>query len=601
MKKKYNFIMPLMLLGIFVYGLYRIFFSISTNSDVLIEEVWSRAILNRGLSAWYDLLFTFSPAFFPDFLGYFISKALFNTSPLITVYITTIFQVLCLMAGIWMLLLALDVNKLKAFFISILIINFLLLFSAYYPGMWLWYYSTNDNLGATILGFYCLALVISILKSHPGINVPVLLKWVVLFFLNAFAIINGRLFILTFFAPAVVTLIILTLYFLIQKQKKVALLLGFVALNLCVSYQIATKILEPLVNPHSTLQDKLNSSSGIKKTVNNLLECLKDIFISSEILEKILVVFCLFMLGFTIVYCIKYLLKWHKEDRNKFNKQLFFHLFLLLAIGANFCGPIVAGMFGYGLPSFRYFSTLILLPLTYFVLLVVNHYSGFKYFSFFLLAMACILSKQNHRNIDEILQKKPYSHEGLLAQCVDKYAQKYHLQLGISDYWNSYPIAFLSHRAIWINPVCNTIEPCVSLDRGSYVTPPIKNTSYNFVIVSNNPQFEFTEAHLKQKLPKPDVELLCFDSIKIYVYDRSEAIFNKAIQQAMEPFLFRYGQLNNVQILNDQWIDLHEWKPGVKPFIDKRTAQGWNYGAYRSLLSVGKYPAVPAIKKNPVN
>lgn len=109
--------------------------------------------------------------------------------------------------------------------------------------------------------------------------------------------------------------------------------------------------------------------------------------------------------------------------------------------------------------------------------------------------------------------------------------------------------------------------------------------------MSNNSQFEFTEAHLKQKLPKPDIELPCFDSIKIYVYDRSQAAFNEIIQQAMNPSLFKDGQVNDLKILNNNWVDFRDWKAGVTPFIDERTAPGWAYGAYRNTMAVGNYNA----------
>ena len=173
------------------YAAWLNFFTITTSSDVLIEEVWSRALLQRGISAWYDLLFTFAPAYFPDFLGYFLSRLLFH-NPIIAVFATNIFQMIVLICSLYALFSSLGRKGISFLSCSVLIVTFLALLSAHYPGMWLWYSSTNDHMGAEILAFFCIALTIHCIKSQQ------FWKVVILCLLSALSVVNGRLFVLSF-------------------------------------------------------------------------------------------------------------------------------------------------------------------------------------------------------------------------------------------------------------------------------------------------------------------------------------------------------------------------------------------------------------------
>lgn len=597
MKIKYNFIITTILSSVFTYGCYRIFFLIPTTSDVLIEEVWSRAIINRGLVAWYDLLFTFSPAFFPDFLGYFFSKIVFNTLPLKTVYLATLFQIFCLMLGIWMLLLSLEIKKAKAFLITLTIIDFLLIISATYPGMWLWYYSTNDNLSATILGLYCLALAISILKNHFVSNKAQFLKYTLLFSVNAFSIINGRLFVLTFFAPAITSSALLAMYFICLKERKVSRQFIIMFLSLCASYVTAIAILEPYINPYSTLNTKLLSSNGYKESTHNFIKSLYVTFTSPEQLTKYLILCYILVFSYITYDIFKSIIRWNSKKSSLFYSKIFFIIFILTAIGANFLGPIFAGMITFGLASFRYFSTLILLPLIYFFWITVNHgLHTFIYPIIFLLFLSLNLFNYPHITTKQATQKTPHSREAVLADCIDQHAEQFNLKLGIGDYWNSYSVSFLSHKNIWINPVCNNLEPCYALDRKAYLIPPTGNALYNFILVSNNSQFQFTAKSLKDSIPPPDIKLSCPYATQIYIYTQSQRTFNIAIQKAMTPFLFSYGLKDDLYISNNKWTNLHTWKTNIIPIINNKTDTGWAYGAYRATLIPGKYHAEVTLK-----
>ena len=606
------------LLAIFIYGCYRIFFSIYVSSDVFIEEIWSRAILERGLSAWYDLLFTFSPAYFPDFLGYFLAKVLFHASPIKTVYLATLFQVLCFLLSVFSVLFSLDLTKKTSFIGALWITTVLLLLSAYFPGMWLWYYSTNDNLSATILGFYCLALTLSIFKSLETKRLLSLLKIVFLFALCSFSIINGRLFVLAYLAPAIFALFLIFVFGLLRRNAVLSVRTISVIVILLLSYLFAVDLFEPFVNPFSTLANKLNSAIPIQDSFYNVYSLFKIALFNDTIVTKWMVVFWLFIALYTMCCALNFIFQYHRKN----NQPIFllvFHVFFVVAIGANFLGPIVSGLLALGLPSFRYFSTLFILPVVFFIYSCFDARAatGIKYLpmlsehcllprlqqagqfivKFFgcslLLALAFLLHQKPTATASQILQLEPSSQGAKLAACIDRYAAQYHLHLGVSDYWNSYGVALFSNKNIWIDPICNNLEPCVVLDRGHFVSFITGSNRYDFLLVSNNDQFAFSKISLDKVTPSPDVVLDCFDHIQLYIYNQSKPLFNSVLKAKIKKHLFTFKQIKKFNIANNEWIRLSgDWKSGLEPVLYETSPIGWAFGAFRSGLPVGRYPPV---------
>ncbi len=500
---------------------YFMFFAIPTTSDTFIEEVWSRALLSRGISAWYNLLFTFSPAYFPDFLGYFLSKLMFSNI-IIKVYSTTIFQISMLLLSIIAVFKSLGRKGLPLYTSILLITCSIVLLSAHYPGMWLWYYSTNDNLGATILAFFALALIVDHISN------PRWYKMVLLFMLIAFAVVNGKLIVVTLIAPALFTLFSSTVYSYIFLEnryyfRETAKL--FVVVSL--AYFFATNLLEPFVNPHSTASVKLASGCGIVPSLNNIVTNVEILYGYHDLLIQII----LFGWLLSVVISVYLILKNLRQSIPE-NNSYFFALFALTAIVLNFIGPIAAGIIGNDPANFRYFFSLAIFPLLVIIaFLTSKQLVKFNYvFLIICLLLTLKISQDQRRTVAQVLQKIPSTREARIADCIDHYVDTYHLTRGVSDYWNSYSVSFLSHKNVEIYPVCNTLEPCVGMDLYPY-SEKESTKKYDFILVTDNKQFQFFEKYILLRAPKPDVSLACPDHTQLLIYIAKKNEFNTVLQK----------------------------------------------------------------------
>lgn len=602
---------------------YLLLFCLYTTSDVFLEEIWARALYSRGPSAWFDLLFSFSPAYFPDFTGYMLAK-LGHFSPVITVYFATLFQIAMFFFSVVLLLRVLGKKQMVYTAMLLLLLTGAIALSIKYPGMWLWYYSTNDNLSATILGFFALYLTLLYLEAASCA------VGLILAILVGFGVLNGRLFILTFIAPALVTGLIFILPELIKSRFRhltkilcdfhISKLWFFIFIGLV----LGVYVFEPLINPYSTVSTKLNSGITFFESCKEFFIVLQDAFLLHEPFLTSTIIFFIILLIISLLILrqkilnidsiiqlcsIKFWLTSTKETKFfKCSAKDFFYMFCLIAIVGNFIGPIVAGQIKNNLATFRYFTTLISLP---FIILMVT--SSAKESSsayrlnwclifgllFFLLVNSfyekpLLSSKQFFNYVPNTIEKQ-------IADCVDDYAEKYHLHYGVSDYWNSYSISLLSNQNIWINPVCSNMEPCVALDRHIYFNPPEskkgQSNLYNFVLVSDNGQFSFSENNVQKNIPKPDHVLNCPYNYKVYVFDKEIARFNKVLKHSFMNLEFQYGHGSLLNIMSTEWMQLGgNWGYVKSPDITLKTPVGWAYGAFRHSLSKGSYRVVIALR-----
>jgi len=598
------FVASTLLLGVACYFM---IFSIGTSSDVFIEEVWSRALLNRGPSAWYDLLFTFAPAYFPDFLGFFLSK-LFFSNMIVKVYTATLFQIAMLIISMTVLFRSLDRKGLPLFTSILLITTGLILASAHYPGMWLWYYSTNDNLGASILAFFALALVLNNMKR------PSLYKLGFLFLLSAFSIVNGKLFVITFVLPAAAALGIFTLYsyFFCKRDSRFITLCQSLAIVI-LSYPFANLILEPLINPYSTSAKKLASGLGAMPSLHNFFSNIGTLFGYHDFLLWAILMGWLISLVIASVYLLQQI----KQIFFKKNKKIpclaaIFILFALATIGLNWIGPIAAGVIYPDPGTFRYFFSLFIFPILVIVWQITETNTNHRLMKLnIVLLLICLLfairvAYDSRRTIDETLQIVPSSREARIAQCIDNAADKYHLQRGVSDYWNSYPISFLTHNNIEINPICNTLEPCVALDRYPFF-PKNNDKLYDFILITHNEQFQFSAKQVLAHAPKPDVILSCPENMRLFIYTSQKNKLNAALHKQWNIFSFMYRATPKLIVTKDMWMKLYGDWSSVMPaslVVTPQTQTGWLYGALRQSLPAGKYKIdimVTVRAQNPAN
>ena len=615
--KKFQLIFSIILLTI---GIGFLFFCIRTSSDVLIEEILARALYSRGLSAWFDLLFTFAPAYFPDFTGYLLAKLL-GLEVIFTVYIATLFQVAMLLLSVGWLMRELNVRRIEPVTTLILFAAFVVLLSAHYPDMFLWYYSTNDNLSATIVGFLALTLTLVYLRS------PTRLLWVTLLILTAFGVINGRLFILTFIAPALVTCAIFSLLLLrncfIKSIKNlqnftipkilIAILLGLIS---------GLFFFEPLINPYSTAAVRLANKIKPLQSLYGFFTVLHNALQSGDniLLGLILVGIILFIIATWIglratlrILGFQKIIPAAKADSLTNNAVDFFYLFCTAAIFSNLLGPIIAGQINEAIQTFRYFSTLFtIVPLLLLLAFSTDKTLHFKKWAilrvntiliFIVALLLATVFTTPHRTINQVLQRQPSTKEAKITICLDHYADQYNLHYGVSDYWDSYPMSILSKKSIWINSVCSNMEPCVSLDRYLYKHPPGsdgKNPNlYNFVLVSNNKQFGFSGDIIRNSVGEPDHILKCPDEYEIFVFDKNIVNFNLLLQQRFNNLEFQDGKFAQLKITRSQWMRLWgDWQATPSPDIDQNTPLGWAYGAFRKPMKKGRYLAEITLRVN---
>jgi hypothetical protein len=604
-EKIQNFIL---LLTVTSLGLFSclLFFNIGTSSDVLIEEIWARALFNRGPSAWNDLLFTFSPSYFPDFFGHLLARLFFD-DVIKTVFAATIFQIMALVAAVHAVFAAMGKGSKEYFSLTLLLVSLAVLFSAHYPGMWLWYYSTNDNLSATILGLFALALTIRLI-ARPGYK-----KLALLFLIASFSILNGMLFMVTFILPAIAALSAIILLNLSRNgsARGVSIYVK-AAFAIALAYPVSEHLLTPLINPNSTAAGKLAGGTGFEQSLENFARLFVSLFKSDDAALIVTTAAWLLLASAIIFACLRairnhvLMQKAHAGVKAipPESSEFFFILFVAFAIAANLSVPIMSGLVG-TLASFRYFSTLIALPLI--ALFIVPRNSRINFSSrqsirklnigllVLCLAVFAFVLHDPRREYREVLQIVPSSREAFLANCLDQFADEYDLRVGVSDYWNSYPVALLSRKAIWINPICDSLEPCHVLDRTLYEQPPgtgKKGLEYNFMLLSGDPLYALNEEKIKATAPPPDRIISCADSSKIYVYQKSAALFNQALLRRRQPFLLSHKLIDKLEVGQQDWIRLGgDWGPVPSPNLDAGAPAGWSFGALRHALHPGTYRA----------
>jgi hypothetical protein len=298
-----------------------------------------------------------------------------------------------------------------------------------------------------------------------------------------------------------------------------------------------------------------------------------------------------------------------QSDEASLQVVSYFLLFCAMAVPANLLAPLVSGLFFPGLINYRYFSSLIALPLI--ALPVILHFYHAKGLSYAwarialpavliaLCAAMIVMVPRSTRTVEQVRQITPSTAEAQLAECVDNYAETYDLKYGVSEYWMSYPVGFLSKKQTWVNPVCNNMSPCVALDADLYLHPPgvpdntdiFAEKGYSFILITNGAQFQFTADIVKKSVPSPDKILPCRDGKSIWLYTTKRAVFNAGLETPFTKYLLVKGIADHAALPASQWFSLND--PLRLPLdtirLDNRYPKGWGVAGMYEKLPVGKY------------
>ena len=511
------------------------FKTVLQSDSLFLDSLFTDLFTHGG--RWADWKFIQAPAFLPDMLLYLLAYPLFPDAASRIFFVSAAQVPLLAAAVLWCARQIHPQLSRRAQTVLLLMLAFVTLVAAR-SNMWLYFYSTNNHLGATLFGLLGVGLLVRQL-ARPSRRGAVLLVLLI-----AAAQVSTRLFLLSFVLP-LTALLALALVALprgvdaLRRHRQQAWnLLGVV-----LASQLLAAALGALLIRHSAGLGRRASPDTVSNALKLFLQATGAAFSPDNRWTQALAVALLLAVLYLGVAALRALalapdqrgwaLRWQRPDGApgrapdgapgwRFGAAA---ALLSVALPLGVAGSVLSAGF-VDLNAYRYFT----FPLTLAVVLAVvllDHrhgrraapwHAGAALLAGAVLAGGLPLARQS---------APPADPAKLVADCLNAVeAGGFRLHAGVGDYWNGSAVSYYLPRH---NPVLVTLNDAVPLFWVSTLGPLLRPNDYpahqhsNFALLRDagaGGQFDYTPQTIGKLLPPPSRVHACpAAQVQIWLYD----------------------------------------------------------------------------------
>lgn len=501
-------------------------------SDSLFLDSLFTDLFQHG-GRWAEWKLIQAPAFVPDMLLYLLAYPLLPDAAS-RIFFVSVAQVLLLaLAGLWCARQICPQLSRAAQTALLLVLAFVTLVAAQ-SNMWLYFYSTNNHLGATLFGLLGIGLLLRQLEQPTRRGAALLVALMVA------AQVSTKLFALSFVAPLALMLA-LALVWLPRGQDWARAWRGqaWRLLGALLAAQVLSAIVTALliVNKPSEGHRSMSPDSA-GNALKLFLQATRDAFARDNHWTQALAILLLLVLLYLGVAALRSLqlrrdsdslaLRWPQPDAAPGRRLATTALFLATLLPVNVIGSVLSG--GFVDPfAYRYFIfPLVLAVLLAVILLDQRHRQRVALWHAGALLLAATVLAGTVQTTRRHVPQPDVAR--LAADCLSATeVNGFRLQAGVGDYWNGAAVSYYLPRH---NPVLVTLNDAVPLFWVSTLGPLLRPQAYpahqhsNFVLLRNadaGGQFDYTEHTIGKRLPPPSRVHACpAAQLQIWLYDGPE-------------------------------------------------------------------------------
>ncbi|MRX11563.1 hypothetical protein GJ697_27425 [Pseudoduganella sp. FT25W] len=507
-------------------------FKTELQSDSLFLDSLFTDLFAHG-GRWAEWKFIQAPAFLPDMLLYLLAYPLLPDAAS-RIFFVSFAQVLLLAGAILWCARQIYPQLSRAAQTTLLLLLAFVTLAAARSNMWLYFYSTNNHLGATLLGLVGVGLLLRQLNRPSRAGAALLIA------LIAAAQVSTKLFVLSFVAPLLV-LLALALVALPRRQDwarrhraSAWRLLGLVfAAELLAAALGALLIRNNPAEGHRSV-----SPDTVANAIKLFLQATGAAFSPDNHWTQALAILLLLLLLYLGAALLRQLelapdrdslaLRWPRLGGTLGWRYGAAAAMLAVGLPLNVFGSLLSAGF-VDLSAYRYFTFPLTLAVMMAVILLDHRYRqrAAPWHGAALLLAAGVLAGGVHAARHRTPHADPAS---LVAGCLTAIeADGFRLQAGVGDYWNGAAVSYYLPRH---NPVLVTLNDAAPLFWVSTLGPLLHPEHYpahqhsNFALLRNadaGGQFDYTAATIGKLLPPPSRVQACpAAQMQIWLYDGPE-------------------------------------------------------------------------------
>lgn len=493
-------------------------FKTELQSDSLFLDALFTDLFQHG-GRWAEWKLTQAPAFLPDMLLYLLAYPL-RPDAAGRIFLVSAAQVLLLAAAVLWCARQIAPQLSRAAQTTLLLLLAFVTLVAVKSNMWLYFYSTNNHLGATLLGLVGLGLLLRQLAqpSRAGAALLVLL-------IGA-AQASTKLMVLSFVAPLLALLMVALVALArapewAQRYRRQAWRL----LGVLLASQVLAAALGALLVKNLPIEgDRPITPDTVANSIKLFLQATGAAFSPDNHWTQALTI----LLALALLY-LAIAARWRPERGDAPDWRYGAAAAMLLAtLLVNVPGAVLSASF-VDLNAGRYF----VFPLTLAVMLAVirldqrqrGRAAGWHAAAALLAVVVLAGGLQSTRH------RPQHTDAGkLVADCLNAIeADGFRLQAGVGDYWNGKAVSYYLPRH---NPVLVTLNNTTPLFWMSTLGPTLRPQNYpqhrhsNFALLHDDGaggQFDYTAATIGKLLPPPSRVQACpAAQLQIWLYDGAQ-------------------------------------------------------------------------------
>lgn len=503
-------------------------FKTALQSDSLFLDSLFTDLFHQG-GKWVEWKFIQAPAFLPDMLLYLIAYPLLPDAAS-RIFFVSVAQVLLLGAAVLWCARQIQPQLSRSAQSALLLLLALVTVTAAQSNMWLYFYSTNNHLGATLFGLLALGLLLRALRqpATPGRRNWRLAAGLTVLF--AAAQVSTKLFLLTFIVP-VVALAVLALFALPRQSRQRGR--AWLLIGVAVASQVLTAGLNKLLIHNIPYEGHTHASpDSVANALKLFMQATAAAFAGDNRWTQALSILLVLILLYLLVSALRGLhlytdgpaLGWRRLGGELGAGYGAAAALLAATLPLTVIGAIGSAGF-VDLNSYRYFIFPLTLAAMLAVLLLDHHYgqrqragraSAAQASALHAAALLCAgavlagtvqLSRNPPPQVDTAK---------LVADCVAATETNgFVLQAGVGDYWNGTAVSYFLPRHNPMQVTLNDAQPLYWVNTlGPMLRPQNypQHQHYNFAVLRNpgaGGQFNYTPDTIGKVLPPPDRVQAC--------------------------------------------------------------------------------------------
>nr|WP_315255686.1 hypothetical protein [uncultured Duganella sp.] len=507
-------------------------FKTALQSDSLFLDSLFTDLFHHG-GRWVEWKFIQAPAFLPDMLLYLIAYPLLPDAAS-RIFFVSVAQVFLLAAAVLWCARQIQPQLSRSAQSVLLLLLALVTVTAAQSNMWLYFYSTNNHLGATLFGLLALGLLLRELRqpATPGRTNWRLAAGLTLLF--AAAQVSTKLFALTFIVP-LVALTVLALFALPRQapQRSRAWLL----IGVAVASQLLAAVLNKLLIHNIPYEGHTHASpDSVANALKLFMQATAAAFAGDNRWTQALSILLVLALLYLLASALRGLrldtdgpaLGWHRLGGELGAGYGAAAALLAASLPLTVVGAIGSAGF-VDLNSYRYFIFPLTLAAMLAVVLLDHRYRQRQplWHAAVLLGAGVVaagavqLSRNPPPQVDTAK---------LVAACVAATETSgFVLQAGVGDYWNGTAVSYFLPRH---NPMQVTLNDATPLYWVNTLGPMLRpqdypqHQHYNFAVLRNpgaGGQFNYTPETIGKVLPPPNRVQACPGTdMQVWLYDTAQ-------------------------------------------------------------------------------